>query len=538
MEIKQLQEKLQKKFDKYFLGLYKFKEEYTFVFDDKDSKFFAPEETKEKIQKFIDEEIKDEKIKTKSMFLLEIWQMCNDGKYDILAEVAMSEILHDTNDLLNAIKLTEVHKQMTLQKFEKYIVAYVPVGAIFRGDANPNSDIDAFIVIDDTDVKRMTRMELRDKLMAIIYQMAAVATQQTGVKRKLHIQTYLLTDFWDTLKDSASPVIFSFLRDGIPFFDRGIYMPWKQLLGMGKIKPSPEAIKMFNDSGAQFFDRAKKKVTESCVEDCYYAILNPAQSALMMSGVAPTTPRETVKEFREMFVEKEKLIEPEFADILQKGVENWKSYEYGILKTYEPKDVPKLFTNVEKFLKRLEQLFADINKYQEKESVIEIYDRTINYIKLLFDGNLPKEPLNEIKERYVKTGEISEGELKKIKQIFDAKAKHEEGKLKSAIVQKIRKDFTQLEKLFIEKIHRQKNAALDTIKFRVKIGDEIKNVALLDTIYLFENGRIIKYVEDKQVEVTESQIEEALTSVKRLPLNNKTLKELEKIFGKGVEIFF
>jgi predicted nucleotidyltransferase len=37
-----------------------------------------------------------------------------------------------------------------------------------RGKATPESDIDVFLVIDDTDVKKMTRGELKEKLRAII----------------------------------------------------------------------------------------------------------------------------------------------------------------------------------------------------------------------------------------------------------------------------------------------------------------------------------------------------------------------------------
>ena len=100
------------------------------------------------------------------------------------------------------------------------------------------------MIINDTDVKRMPRLELKERLRGIIHQQMAEAASLAGVKNTLHIQTYLLTDFWESVKD-ASPVIFTFIRDGIPIYDRGTFMPWKTLLRMGKLKPSPESIDMF-----------------------------------------------------------------------------------------------------------------------------------------------------------------------------------------------------------------------------------------------------------------------------------------------------
>ena len=146
--------------------------------------------------------------------------------------------------MLAAIKIAEVHKTMVLKKFEKYILSYVLAGSLTQGRATATSDIDVWIVIDDTDVKKMSRIELKDKLRGIIIGMGIEAGELTGIKNKLNIQVYILTDFWESLKE-ANPIIFTLLRDGVPFYDRGIFMPWKQLLRMGHIKPSREAIDFF-----------------------------------------------------------------------------------------------------------------------------------------------------------------------------------------------------------------------------------------------------------------------------------------------------
>src|SRR3989344_5475266 len=192
--------------------------------------------------------------KPQVMLISELKEACFDAKNYLIQTVANSGLVFDKG-LLSALKVAELHKNMAIQKFERYVVSYIAVGSLFRGDANPN-DIDVAIVIDDTDVKKMSRFELRDKLRAIIINMGFDASQITGVKAQFHIQTYILTDFWESVKD-ANPVIFTMLRDGVPLYDRGVFMPWKLLLQMGRIKPSPEAIDMNMEVGDKLIDRTK-----------------------------------------------------------------------------------------------------------------------------------------------------------------------------------------------------------------------------------------------------------------------------------------
>src|SRR3989344_4285113 len=204
--------------------------------------------------KQIGEEV-DKEITPQCALLTDLWQNCYDAKYDFNRLISMSAPLHDTG-MLAAIKIAEIHKSMVIKKFEKYILSYVLAGSLTQGKATPTSDIDVWIVIDDTDVKKMSRAELKDKLRAIIIGMGAEAGEMTGIKNKLNIQVYILTDFWESLKE-ANPIIFTLLRYGVPFYDRGIFMPWKQLLRMGRIKPSREAIDLFMSTGEQSITRVK-----------------------------------------------------------------------------------------------------------------------------------------------------------------------------------------------------------------------------------------------------------------------------------------
>ncbi|MEK6823385.1 MAG: nucleotidyltransferase domain-containing protein, partial [Nanoarchaeota archaeon] len=249
VKIDTFQKELVEKFDKYIMGIgllppppeakpeQKDEVHLLILVDDSDSSKMSKQELKEKLTTVIQNVAKetDKNFVPNVVIISELWQSCYDGKSDLTQMVAMSAPVFDRG-MLSAVKISEVHKSMVLKKFEKYIVAYVLAGSLVQGKATPESDIDVFVVIDDTDVKKMTRGELKDKLRSIIIGMGFEAGQITGIQNKINIQVYILTDFWDMMRE-ANPIAFTFLRDGIPLYDRGIFMPWKQLLRMGKIKP-------------------------------------------------------------------------------------------------------------------------------------------------------------------------------------------------------------------------------------------------------------------------------------------------------------
>lgn len=347
-KLDQFQKKLLEKFDNYIMGIAllppekddKNKEKINtlVLIDDSDSQKMSKEELKEKLTTIIAKmaEDIDKNLNVETIILTELWQSCYDAKYDLLQMIAMSAPVFDKG-MLAAIKIAEIHKTMVLKKFEKYIVSYVLAGSLVQGRATPESDIDVFIVIDDTDVKKMTRAELKDKLRAIIIGMGIDAGKMTGIENKLNVQVYILTDFWENIKE-ANPIIFTFLRDGVPFYDRGIFMPWKQLLHMGRVKPSPEAIEMFKSTGEQMIERVKLKIKDIGMEDLFYAILTPSQAALMMYGVPPPTPKETPDVLTEVFVEKDKLLEKEYVDILKRNIKVRKDMEHGTKKNFQEKN--------------------------------------------------------------------------------------------------------------------------------------------------------------------------------------------------------
>lgn len=526
------------------------------LIDDSDSQNLSKEELKQKLEKVIAKEAKsvDKNINPQTIMISELWQECYDGRHEMLQHIAMSAPVYDKG-MLAAVKISEIHKSMVLKKFEKYIVSYVLSGSLVRGEATDQSDIDVMIIIDDTDVKKMTRAELKDKLRAIIIGMGIEAGEMTGIRNKLNIQVYILTEFWDSLKE-ANPVIFTLLRDGIPFYDRGMFMPWKQMLKMGKIKPSQEAIDLFMSSGDQMLKRVDMKIKEIGMEDTYYAILTPSQAALMLYGVPPPAPKETAKLMRELFVKKEKILEAKFVDILDKNIQIRKELEHGSKEKLTGKELDELVTNAEAFLKRIDKLFNEIQVLREKESILHIYDTILTVLKdslkVVGVKKVPSKDLEKIfNEKLVRTGQVPDRFKRILKDALRIKKKYDDKKITKNDVESLRKISNELIKGMVEFIQRSRGKQLERAKIRVKHGDLYAEVLLLDKVAFIihdidaDEKRITKAEITKEgglVKYDESNLEELEHALAELEMPPKVFikaplfKNLEEIFGKKAEV--
>ena len=511
-------------------------------------------EEKNKINfiKKVDAEIKkigsdlDKNLDIKIMALFELRETCYDGKYDILQMIAMGAPIYDPRELLMALKVSEIHKTMVIKKFEKYVVSYVAAGSLFRGEKA--NDIDIYIVIDDTDVRRMPRLELKSKLGAIIRSMGVEATMLTNVKKEFHVQVYILTDFWESVKD-ANPVIFTFLRDGVPLYDRGVFMPWKLLLRMGRIRPSPEAIDLNMDLGQKLIDSVNLRLLSAITMDLYYAILNPSQAALMLYGVSPPTPKETIDLLNEIFVKKEKLLKKEDVEILEKIRKYYKDIEHKKIKTITGKEIDSLLEDSRKYLKKIDIVFKQLQKKKEKEDINEIYNNTIKITKDFLNTKATDEQLIKEFKQEIKKQKLPDRLLESFKSITKTKKDHK--KLSKQEIEKVKKEANIFTKTLFEKIQLKRGKELERCKIRFKYGELYGEVLLLDKIAFITSNidavekeiskaKILSNGGLSSLEKSSLQELEQYITKNKLPRNvfikEKIFEDLKKIFGKDIEI--
>lgn len=553
-----------KKFDKYILGIAllppakeakeekedKKKINVLVLVDDSDSKKMSKYELKDKLTKIIEKSAEDidKSLSINTMLSSELAEDCCDGKYEILKDIALAAPIYDPKDMLSAIKISEVHKTMVIKKFEKYVVSYVAAGSLFRGEKS--NDIDTYIIVDDTDVKRMSRAELKDKLRAIIISMGFDAKAMTGVDKSFHIQVYILTDFWDSLKD-ANPVIYTFLRDGIPLYDRGVFMPWKLLLQQGRVRPSKESIDLHMEIGEKLISRVKDKLLGIVAEDIFYSALNPAQAALMLYGLNPPTPKETVELMDKIFVKKEKILEKKYVNLLEKIRKTYKDVEHGKIKEIKGADIDKLMEEIKDYLARIKKLFETIQKKTSGQRVLEFYDACNAVVNDLLKSEDIREKSEVGLKILVEQGKIPEKFLETYKKIKKAKEEYQSKKLSDQEFEKVKRESSYLIKALLEQVQRKRGYELERAKIRVKYGNQFAEILLLDKIAF-----IISDIDAKEKEVQKAKINEdgSLSNFQKsnfveidkyitdavIPKNvfikEKTFESLKKLFGNDVKV--
>jgi len=475
----------------------------------------------------------------------ELWELGFDGKYPLVEAIAMCFPLHDKG-VLGALRVASIHKTLVLKKFERYVVSYVLVGSLVREEAIKTSDVDVFIVIDDTDVKRMSRFELREKLRAIIYSYVVEASEIAGVKNKLSPQIYILTEFWEAVKD-AHPVIFTFIRDGVPLYDRGAFMPWKLLLKMGKIKPSPEAIDMFMSLGERVAENVKRKLNDIVTEDIYWGVITPSQALLMLYGLPPPTPKEIQQGiFRKIFVEQEKLLEPKFADILEKIVNIYKKYEHEEIKTISGKEIDSLLEQSSEYIARLKELMKQIEERKGEEEILQHYDTVMDLIKKIIGDGSETTILTKFEKELIAKARISSRNLGLLKEIIEAKKKYKKGKITKHDVASVTRAAHELISALLE--YSQRREILELRKSRIELfykeGKESKRAE----VFVFDGTAFIvpdmtkdeikKFSEGKISETSREELKKWLAKGEgEKKISKELMTYLKRTFGEFELVF-
>ena len=525
------------------------------LIDDSDSKQMAKLELRQKIAKILDDKARkiDKNLYPSVVLISELWASCFDQKYDIVRLISMSHTIYDKG-MLAAVKISEIHKSMVIRKFDRYIVSYVLAGSIVQGRSTAESDVDVFIVIDDTDVKRMTRYELKEKLRAIIISMGIEAGEITGIRNKLNIQVYILTDFWESVRE-ANPIIFTFLRDGVPLHDTGIFLPWKQLLKLGKIRPSPEAIDLYAQAGDQLVARIKQTFNHIGMEDTYWAILTPSQAALMLYGIPPPTPRETSELMREIFVKKEKILEEKYVKILEKNIQVRKDIEHQKIKFLSGAEADKLLTDADEYLNRLKKLFTTLRDRKEKEDIAKDIDSVITLLRdvLNLEGISYSEDsqlVAKMKSALVDTSKIESKYHKMFTKLLTFQKEYAKGKATKADIANGRKDINALIKRLNEHIQMLQGQAVNNCKIHIRHDKKFGEVLLLEkkAFVIFDleakdkEVTVAKYVKGKLTGMKKSSLEEMDKAIAEEKLPEKAyickdlFEDLKKVFGKDYQI--
>src|SRR3989338_4341848 len=469
---------------------------------------------------------------------VDLWNYGLDSRYEHVDALAASFPLHDKG-FLGALRVASIHKTLVLRKFEKYVASYVIGGSLVRGTAGKDSDVDTFVVIDDTDVKRMNRIELLEKLRGIIFDYIREATALAGVKNILNVQVYLLTDFWQSVKD-AHPVMFTFIRDGVPLHDRGTFIPWKLLLKMGKIKPSPEAVDMFMKSGEQTDAIVKRRLIDAMI-DIYWGMVTPTQALQMLAGEAPSAPKTIVDDVKRLFVEKEKLLSSNEVKKLARIFGLYKDHEHGKLQSITGKEVDELMKDSEGYVKAMKELRGQLETRLKEHLADKLYDDTIALLKQLFGNQSADVLVSEVEKKLIKTGKLHPRFSAILGEVMNLRKKSANKKLSQSDVQRVSRDATDLIGALIEYQQRKDLALMGRGIMQIRAGDSVFDIVLTDAgVFVAGASGVRKIVGEALVESSKVDLEKALEGTKdrmKLSLSADVLSILKKELGSFSLVF-
>lgn len=302
-------------------------------------------------------------------------------------------------------KRIEVVKSLAkkiLEKYGKYVKCIVMMGSVAREDFRPKSDIDVFVVLDDTSFQLTNEMldgidgDMEKMIEEIPEAWMSIKDPNTGKEEKITLvsvqPSYTLTEFWDYAR-VAHPIIYNFIKEGIAVYDTGFFGPIKKLLEMGKIPATREAIENYMEGADKKLMRAKTVKLLMLAEDCFYAMLNTAQAVLMFMGLAPPVPGKAYDEVTTHLV-KTGILEQQYADWLKEIIEIRKKIEHKEMLDASGSFVDDWIDKAEKFVDKMFGILGAL-ELRKKEKILERTHEVMIKAAITALKTLNKMPENE-----------------------------------------------------------------------------------------------------------------------------------------------
>jgi predicted nucleotidyltransferase/uncharacterized protein (UPF0332 family) len=272
-----------------------------------------------------------------------------------------------------------------LKKYGKIIKCVVVMGSVAREEFKPKSDIDVFVVIDDT-AKKITK-QMHNQIDSDIDKIAKTKSKFLSVQ-----PSYTLTEFWDYAR-VGHPIIYNFIKEGLAVYDAGFFTPIKRLLNMGRISSTREAIENYMEGAPKKLMRAKTVKLLMLAEDCYYAMLNTTQAVLMFMGIAPPVPNKAYDDVKKFLVEPG-ILEQKYADWLKEIIAIRKKIEHKEMMDAKGEFVDEWIDKAEKYV---EKMFGLLNalELRKKEKVLERTHEVMHKAAITALKSLKKMPEKE-----------------------------------------------------------------------------------------------------------------------------------------------
>jgi tetratricopeptide (TPR) repeat protein/predicted nucleotidyltransferase len=228
----------------------------------------------------------------------ELWEALNSGNYELIKLIVGSKVIYD-RELARILKVLWEIRERTLAEFAQYVVSIIFFGSLSRGKGSPGSDIDIWFIIDDTDVKKMGRQELKDRLRGLIGKMAQDSASRFGVQRGIDVAVHPLTVLWEWLR-AAHPMLSGIFTDGRVLHDRGFFGPIRMLYNQGDYKPCGELLEDHRGRPYVVLESLSPRLKEIALDICR-SVRQIGDSLLMVRGARPPIPELACSEIKRIW---------------------------------------------------------------------------------------------------------------------------------------------------------------------------------------------------------------------------------------------
>ena len=237
-----------------------------------------------------------------------------------------------------------------VQQFRLFIKTVAVFGSFARGDIGGKGDIDILILVDDG------ALELRGEVKKLYNQEMQRIIRSEHSPLKFHVNTVPLSEFWDGIR-IADPILLNIVREGLPIFDRGFFVPVKKLMEQGKIRPTTESMFLCLDNADMHLVRHQDFLLKSANE-LYWAAIDSVHAALMSVRVVPPDPKEAARMLREHLV-RPGYVDERYAVIMDEIYRIMKMIDHGELKHISGEDVDSYASSVKDLTAHLKQFVRD-----------------------------------------------------------------------------------------------------------------------------------------------------------------------------------
>ncbi len=204
------------------------------------------------------------------------------------------------------------------KQYGELIKSVLIFGSAVKGTMVKGSDIDVWVIVDDTATKAT------EDLNKVIDHVYIIASEM----KELHIQAHTLTEFWQSIR-MGSPEFSNFLRYGLAIYDTGFIKPIQRMLQMGLIPPSDETISLKARAAGARYKKVANEV-KMLIFDLRYTALDMVQ-AVVMYYYKETPDYKKAPEFLEKLV-KEKKLEKTYVEKFVELDKLWKDIDHGDIK--------------------------------------------------------------------------------------------------------------------------------------------------------------------------------------------------------------